>query len=399
MVRYLLDNVMWNEQLVRQLFTVVEAEAILNIPLNRRGCEDVRFWVGSKNGKYTVKSGYHLEVNSAAPHPSQSAHPDCSWWKILWKLRIPPKVRIFMWRASWDFIPSSFNLMHHHVPVSGICERCKFNYASTTHVLFFCFVLKSTWKDTPFWSCLKVLKCGSFTDIAIEISKKFKIDQVEGFAMLCWAVWKETCNQSHLNGGSSINLNVGWVPSLLEAYHSASNVCVIRREDQNPQEQVWVLPVMNQWSLNVDTSFDTVKQKYSVGAVIRNSMGLIRGALTCVIRNHGSVTRAELLAIRQGMEFCLRIGLNDVHVFSDSSNAVDAISDSVDFGQNGVIIKDIHCTFESNKFLSIQHIRRTANRMAHHLSRQAFLFSPFVEWCNDDFPPWLRICACRDFMK
>lgn len=76
--RYLLDNGMWNEQVVRKTFSVFEAEAILDIPLNQRGCEDARYWIGSKYDKYSLKAGYHLEVNSAALQTSQSALPDLS---------------------------------------------------------------------------------------------------------------------------------------------------------------------------------------------------------------------------------------------------------------------------------------------------------------------------------
>lgn len=91
--------------------------------------------------------------------------------------------------------------------------------------------------------------------------------------------------------------------------------------------------------------------------------------------------------------------LKDVHVFSASSQAVDAISDHGDIGQNEIIIKDIQFMLESNKFLSINYIRRATNRVAHHLARQAFLFSSSVEWCNDYFPSWLHSCASRDIMQ
>lgn len=59
--------------------SVFEDEAILNVSLNRRGCEDVRYWIRRKDCKYSVKVRNHLEVNSAAPHPSQSAPPNLLW--------------------------------------------------------------------------------------------------------------------------------------------------------------------------------------------------------------------------------------------------------------------------------------------------------------------------------
>lgn len=45
----------WNEEVVRRIFPIYEAEAILSIPLNRMGCGDLRCWMGSSNGMYNVK--------------------------------------------------------------------------------------------------------------------------------------------------------------------------------------------------------------------------------------------------------------------------------------------------------------------------------------------------------
>lgn len=93
-------NGMWNESLIRFLFIPVEAESIMDITLNRRGCSDSRIWTGSTNGIYSVKASYFLEAKGFDPPQFQSSHSLQAWWKLLWKLCIPPKVKVFMWRAS-----------------------------------------------------------------------------------------------------------------------------------------------------------------------------------------------------------------------------------------------------------------------------------------------------------
>lgn len=42
----------WDEVLLRNNFSHHIVEAILDIPLNRGGCPDSRFWLGGRNGKY-----------------------------------------------------------------------------------------------------------------------------------------------------------------------------------------------------------------------------------------------------------------------------------------------------------------------------------------------------------
>lgn len=58
----------WNEERLHMIFPVVDAEAILNNPLNKQGGDDLRFWNGSKNGKYSVKLGYLRETKCLDRH-------------------------------------------------------------------------------------------------------------------------------------------------------------------------------------------------------------------------------------------------------------------------------------------------------------------------------------------
>lgn len=85
------DGGVWNEELVRSIFLPYEAEAILDILLNRRSFKDIRIWKRTENRKYSVKSGYHMEINSWAAPPFQSCHPIQNWWKLIWSLISLPK--------------------------------------------------------------------------------------------------------------------------------------------------------------------------------------------------------------------------------------------------------------------------------------------------------------------
>jgi hypothetical protein len=51
----------WDEELLHSLLSTVDVNRILHIPLHSRGFDDFVAWGFTKNGKYTVRSGYHLQ--------------------------------------------------------------------------------------------------------------------------------------------------------------------------------------------------------------------------------------------------------------------------------------------------------------------------------------------------
>lgn len=170
---------LWNEYVVRNSFIPIEAESILNIPLNRRGCTVKRIWLGNSKGIYTVNAGYFLKAKGFHPPQFHSAHSLQGWWKLLWKLCIPPKVRIFLWRATSNFIHTASNLLSKQVTSSGYCPLCHYFEASISHCLIFCNMVRPIWKKSIFWQYLCKMKFTSFIDCALLIANELSKEKLE----------------------------------------------------------------------------------------------------------------------------------------------------------------------------------------------------------------------------
>lgn len=103
--------------------------------------------------------------------------------------------------------------------------------------------------------------------------------------------------------------------------------------------------------------------------------GLICGALASPIRYPGSVIGAELMAIKSDMDVCLPCGLINVCVFSDSLNVVRMMLTPLEeIGSLGVLALEIRYMLELANFISIQHMRRSANGATNFLARKAVFF-------------------------
>ena len=90
---------MCSSDLNSRLVQLVDAEAILQVPLRRRFVQDALIWSFTKNGKYIVKSGYDVakQLRKAESNSRETSvqRANDSFWSQIWKAKVPNKVKIF----------------------------------------------------------------------------------------------------------------------------------------------------------------------------------------------------------------------------------------------------------------------------------------------------------------
>ena len=102
-VSQLIDQDMgwWNSSIIDALFLPFEAQKIKGIPLCVSNQEDCIVWPRCKSRLYFVKMGYQLLCKKQTNEVATSSNDTSSrlFWGHIWKLRVPNKVNIFLWRA------------------------------------------------------------------------------------------------------------------------------------------------------------------------------------------------------------------------------------------------------------------------------------------------------------
>jgi hypothetical protein len=98
----------WDTALLGTLFNPDDVNRILQIPVNDHGFSDFVAWSFTSHGRYTVRSGYHVQWrHQFGASAGQLALPGSSAtnpvWKIIWKLKIPSKVKnLHLACTPWD---------------------------------------------------------------------------------------------------------------------------------------------------------------------------------------------------------------------------------------------------------------------------------------------------------
>jgi hypothetical protein len=142
----------WDEDLLRDLFLSINVERILQIPLNNHGFGDFIAWHYTKHGRYTVKSGYYIQWrHQFGATGSQLAHPSVSAlnpvWKTIWKMKLPGKIKFFVWQALHGLMPLKSILVNRHIGHSGQCPICSLAAEDVSHLLFLCPAVTGRFSD------------------------------------------------------------------------------------------------------------------------------------------------------------------------------------------------------------------------------------------------------------
>lgn len=140
--------------MIAQTFWPVDVHNILQVPFGAPDTADKLVWAFSKSGQFTVRSCYHNLISGKARMAMASsslvgsASPEWDW---IWELRIPPKVRMFIWRACHEILPTRVGLMRRHVGTNPFCAFCSHKIETEAHIFFECPMFADIWMKAPLW--------------------------------------------------------------------------------------------------------------------------------------------------------------------------------------------------------------------------------------------------------
>ena len=124
-----------------------EANRIKAIPLCWTDQCDRIVWPDTLDENYSVKAGYQKLCEEADTTNASSSDPtqQKSFWKKVWKLQVPNKIKNFLWRVCSNALPTKENLKKRRIIDDASCNACQMEQESIFHTL---------------WECEKLITCG-----------------------------------------------------------------------------------------------------------------------------------------------------------------------------------------------------------------------------------------------
>lgn len=142
-------------------------------------------------GLFSVKSGYKVDqVRVFHQLPSSSKGDQRrSWWSGLWKMNIPSKIKIFLWRACLDRLPTGDNLVKRGIEGVRHCCASGRDGENLQHIFWFCKAAARVWQCSRF--CHFFPPSNDFSVMntlrdCLELSSWVRLEEM---VVLLWAIW------------------------------------------------------------------------------------------------------------------------------------------------------------------------------------------------------------------
>jgi len=260
----------------------------------------------------------------------------------VWKLAIPPKLKMFLWKMKHEAIPVNARLHARQIIPSAKCTFCDED-ESIKHLFFHCPFAKEVWKDAPFASNLdtdQILNVQEGIQFAMQTKPlpPTGINSTHLAAWIIWSIWlarNQKIFQNRIFSGQN---------TLLKALTSAREWQAAQSNDIRTQPQR-TAPQIKNYSDAIICRSDAAWRPGISTAGLAWSFYRANGE---IILSHSKPTSfvisslvAEGLALREAMEHAWALGLTKVIFESDSSQLIAAVEGESNFSDLHGIVSDV----------------------------------------------------------
>ncbi|KAL2892194.1 LINE-1 reverse transcriptase-like protein [Bienertia sinuspersici] len=382
MVSDLLEHGQWKEELLDHICTEEECKAIIKIPLSM-GSPDFWSWSHTKDGRFSVRSAYFVELNKGDTHNASSRTMNKEEWSKVWLAAVPPKVQHFGWRVLHNSIPVRVNLTKRGVQIEDRCPQCGEAEETILHMLFECQEVRQIWRLSPLR--LEYVEEGhpSLNEWFVSLTKRYTEKLWWSiFWSLSWGIWLKRnawCfEQKRIRVEDTINRAVGLVGDFEKA-----NEKIERVSTTTTLASKWSAPAQGSYKVNSDVAF-LENMMMGFGMVVRDHVGDVLMSSCLKLKGVDRIDVAEAMALRHAVKIAIEAGFRAVVVETDCMRVFTHLKNKLqDNSEFGSIINDIRLLGGGCSSFSVSHVKRSGNVVAHSLAKLCSQYEGLIVWMEE----------------
>lgn len=358
----------WNTSYVQEHFVEEDVRAILAIIVPQQDRQDRVVWSESSNGVYTAKAGYRFWYDQVF---GTSSIPQSNGWNKIWRLQIPHKMKIFIWRFCRNSVPVRRRLNAKGVTLPITCPMCLNDIEHLLHVFFECNFARQCWDHVNLSYDMRPVEFAP--DWLLSKINDASSEEVVKVCTVLWGIWywrnKRVWEDKSVTPAFAMD---GSFKSLSEWQRARRMELGAKKKGQVNKECRWSPPEDGVLKLNVDASVCSGAETFSVGMVLRDHLGSFLAGKNLRLFAPVSVVEAEVVGVREALSWIKEMHLQNTRVIieTDSLLTVQAIkSKEQNYLEVGAVIDDCKLQLQHLTEARIHFTRKQANRVAHEIAR------------------------------
>lgn len=321
----------WDEQKLLQLVNQNDHHLIHKIFLPHQTATDTYLWSHTKDGIYTVKSGYwkamNMSIDDEAPKAPLATNPEIA--TRIWKLNIVPKLRHFLWRYASKALGIAENLRRRNINVNPYCTRCCQALETNDHTFFTCPAIKPVWRAAglptqDIWNGNKTFE--EKLHILLKLHDNSNIATVSRYLpiWLLWRIWKSRndliFNRKVIPTKDIVEKALSDTKDWLDHHHRTESRYMGEQQTTTRRSRLgkWRTPKTGWVKCNFDASHHEGDQPSGLGWIIRDPHGNVLDCGMGKYQGRHTIEEAKCTALIWAIQASWALGYRKVEFEGDN---------------------------------------------------------------------------------
>ncbi|PNT76018.1 hypothetical protein BRADI_1g43072v3 [Brachypodium distachyon] len=241
-------------------------------------------------------------------------------WTTLWKVKVPSKIRVFLWRLVQQSLPTGDMLAHRHMAENSRCAIYG-EGDSWRHSLLSCTMARCVWSlvDEHVTEHMAATEEPSSKQWLFAMMGSLEHDEFIKMVVTLWAIWHARRKAIHENTFQSPLSTFAFVERFIEEISPGVAYAPPRQRSRQPAPR-WLPPPAGCTKINVDAAVAKTANMGAVAAVARDEEGVYQGASAVTYPGITDPATLEAIACREA-----DLGVRRLMVGSDCLEVIKAI--------------------------------------------------------------------------
>ena len=365
----------WNMAELERVFLPMDVQAIRAIPISTSSQTDFWAWHHEKSGNFTVRSAYRMMVTTKKVRedwlegrPSTSSNRAEKAWSQLWKIKVPSKVRVFVWRLAQHSFPSGSEMHHRKMATSPRCVICQAENDSWRHSLIDCTMSRCVWAllDESLIEHMCMNSCSDAKEWLFHMMETTTHEEFIKILLTLWAIWGARRKAIHESIYQSPVTIHGFVTSLIADLQMVNTKLDKAAPNLQAAAPRWRPPPEGWAKIYVDGGTNKIGSKGAAAVICRNNTGKYLGSSARVLNNCTDPATLEAIACCEALTLAEDLNIQKVIIACDASTVIKNINEGSRCEYSSVLTE---IKVRSRHFLNVNfvHEGRATNIEAHNL--------------------------------